>query len=95
MKAPSPDPPTSTFVVRFWCEWSVAGARWRGQVDHVQSGESARFLDLEDLLEILQHFGISASRTRQPDYVRGCHAPGQREGDRSDADVEAGSDRDT
>jgi hypothetical protein len=33
--------------------WSAAGTRWRGQVDHVQSRESARFLGLEHLLEIL------------------------------------------
>ena len=34
-----PVPPVSTFVVRFWQEWSAAGARWRGRVEHVQSGE--------------------------------------------------------
>jgi hypothetical protein len=38
--------PVSTFVVRFCREWSTAGLRWRGQVDHVQSGETARFLKL-------------------------------------------------
>jgi hypothetical protein len=52
------DPPTSTFVVRFWREWSAAGPRWRGQIDHVQSGESARFLDLEGLLAVLERYGV-------------------------------------
>lgn len=58
MTESSPVPPASTFVVRFWYEWSVAGPRWRGQIDHVQSGESARFLDLEGMLVVIQSFGV-------------------------------------
>jgi len=53
-----PGSPVSTFVVRFWCEWSAAGPRWRGQVDHVQSGKTARFLDLEELAVIIHSFGV-------------------------------------
>jgi hypothetical protein len=52
------DPPTSTFVLRFWREWSAAEPRWRGQIDHVQSGESARFLDLEEMLAVLERYGV-------------------------------------
>jgi hypothetical protein len=62
-------PPVSTFVVRFWCEGSVAGPRWRGQVDHVQGGETARFLDLEELMVIIRSFGVMARQARQPDGI--------------------------
>jgi hypothetical protein len=41
----------STFVVRFWREWLAAGSRWRGHIEHVQSGKSAAFLDLEGMLD--------------------------------------------
>jgi hypothetical protein len=52
-----PVPPVSTFVVRFWREWSVAGPRWRGRIEHVQSGESAAFLGLEGMLDFIRRFG--------------------------------------
>jgi hypothetical protein len=60
-------PPLSTFVVRFWREWSAAGPRWRGQVDHVQSGRTAAFLDLQELPAIFLSFGITIGQARQPD----------------------------
>jgi hypothetical protein len=62
-------PPVSTFVVRFWREWSAAGPRWRGQVDHVQSGETSRFLDLEELVDIIHSFGVMARQAREPDSI--------------------------
>jgi hypothetical protein len=49
-----------TFVVRFWHEWSAAGPRWRGQIEHVQSGESATFLDLEQMLDFVRRSGVMA-----------------------------------
>lgn len=52
-----PVPPVSTFVVRFWQEWSAAGPRWRGRIEHVQSGESATFLGLEGMLDFIRRFG--------------------------------------
>ena len=54
------DPPTSTFVLRFWREWSAAGPRWRGRVEHLQSGESATFLGLGALLVFIRRFGVMA-----------------------------------
>jgi hypothetical protein len=48
--------PTSTFVVRFWREWSAAGPRWRARIDHVQSGEGAAFLDLDGMLAFISRF---------------------------------------
>ena len=70
-RAPRPDPkvdmrtadsfpvsPASTFVVRFWRERSAAGSRWRGRIEHVQSGESASCLDLESILAFIQHLDV-------------------------------------
>jgi hypothetical protein len=53
-------PPVSTFVVRFWREWSSAGPRWRGRIDHVQSDQSVMFLELQGMLDFLLSIGIMA-----------------------------------
>jgi len=58
MVEPSEAPPASTFVIRFWREWSAAGSRWRGRVEHIQSGESATSLDLRGILDFIQRHGI-------------------------------------
>ena len=58
MSEQSSFPQASTFVVRFWRESSGAGARWRGRIEHVQSGESAAFGDLDGMLAFLRRFGI-------------------------------------
>ena len=60
MTEPSPIPPASTFVVRLWREWSTAGPRWRGWVEHVQSGEEAAFLDLDEMLRFIRRFAAMA-----------------------------------
>jgi hypothetical protein len=41
-------------------EWSAAGQRWRGWVEHVQSGEDAAFLDLDDMLRFIRQCGALA-----------------------------------
>jgi hypothetical protein len=74
-------PQTSIFVVRFWREGSPSGARWRGRIEHVQSGESLSFLDLESVLQFLGRFGIVAGDTsrgsdcpsRENNQVGGAH----------------------
>jgi hypothetical protein len=53
-----PVPPVSTFVVRFWREWTTTRPRWHGHIEHVQSGESTAFLDLDGMLDLIRHFGI-------------------------------------
>ncbi|NOZ28315.1 MAG: hypothetical protein GXP39_09730 [Chloroflexi bacterium] len=53
-------PPNSTFVVRFWQAWSDAGPIWRGRIEHVQSGKSATFLQLEKMVDFMRGFGIMA-----------------------------------
>ena len=49
---------TSTFIVRFWREWTGAETRWRGRIEHVQSGQRADFLALAALLSFFRRFGI-------------------------------------
>ena len=58
MAESSPVPPVSTFVIRFWQEWSAAGLRWRGRIEHLQSGESAIFLDLDGMVDFVRSFSI-------------------------------------
>ncbi len=58
MAESSPIPPASTFVVRFWQEWSAAGPRWRGRIEHVQSGENAAFLDVDGMLDFVRRAGV-------------------------------------
>jgi hypothetical protein len=56
----------ATFVVRFWRETSVGEPRLRGQIEHVQSGQSAAFLDLDAMLRFLRRFGVGADDLRPP-----------------------------
>jgi hypothetical protein len=54
----SPNPPASTFVVRFWRESSAVGSRWRARIEHLQSGESASYLNLQGISEFMHRLGI-------------------------------------
>jgi hypothetical protein len=56
-----------TFVVRFWREWSAAGLRWRGRIQHVESGETTSFLNLGRMLEFLHSSGALAEDERSPE----------------------------
>lgn len=51
-------PPTSTFVIRFWREWSATAGRWHGHIEQVQSGQQADFVKLERIIEFVQGFVI-------------------------------------
>ena len=62
---PSSSPPVSTFIVRFWREWSSTGPRWRGHIEHIQSGESATSLDLHGILDFLQRHGIMVDHSNE------------------------------
>ncbi|MGD2142945.1 MAG: hypothetical protein PVF54_00555 [Anaerolineae bacterium] len=66
MAQPSGVDPVSTFVVRLWSEWSATGPRWRGRIDHVQSGESSVFLDLDGMLDFLRRFSALEDDRLQP-----------------------------
>jgi hypothetical protein len=58
MAEPSGVPPVSTFVIRFWREWSATTGRWRGRIEHVQSSQRANFVELEGILEFVRGFGV-------------------------------------
>ena len=64
-KTVSPVASAATFVVRFWRETTDGEARWRGRIEHVQSGESAAFLEIEAMLSFLQRFGITEEGQNQ------------------------------
>lgn len=57
---PSPIPPASTFILRFWREGSPDQVRWRCRVEHVQSGAGSSCLDLESILDFIQELGVMA-----------------------------------
>jgi hypothetical protein len=52
-----------TFVLRFQREAMTEGTRWRGSIEHVQSGEKAVFLELEAMLAFLRRFGIKMGQS--------------------------------
>jgi hypothetical protein len=66
MAEPSPTPPVSTFVIRFWREWSAARSRWRGRIEHVQSGQRADFERLEGTLDFMRGLGVMAEDRASP-----------------------------
>ena len=51
-------PSTNTFVLRFRLERSIVGARWRGSIEHIPSGERSEFLRVEELLKFFRKFEI-------------------------------------
>lgn len=66
MAEPSSISPASTFVVRFWREWSAAGWRWRGRIVHVPSGQRADFLELKGVLDFVRGLGVMAEERASP-----------------------------
>lgn len=63
MVEPSPTSPTNTFIVRFWREWSLGQVRWRSRIEHVQSGEHISCLDLEGILDFIEHWGVMTEQS--------------------------------
>jgi hypothetical protein len=51
---------TTTFVLRFRREWTGTESRWRGRIEHLQSGRHSDFLGVEGMLVFLERFGIGA-----------------------------------
>ena len=51
-----PGPPLNTFIVRFWRTPGTGQACWRGQVQHVQSGERAAFADEGALMSFIRRW---------------------------------------
>ncbi len=63
--------PASTFILRFWREWSAAGCRWRGRIEHVQSGESAASPHLQGILDFIQRLGVMADQPEEQGEAEG------------------------
>jgi hypothetical protein len=51
-------PSASTFVIRFWREWTAARGRWRGRIEHVQSGRRADFVELKEMVAFVRDLGM-------------------------------------
>ncbi len=49
---------SDTFIIRFWREMSTGEVRWRGRIEHIKSKESATFLELEEMLDFIQRYGV-------------------------------------
>lgn len=72
MNQPAPDSTaTATFVVRFWHEWTGMAARWRGRVEHVQSGQGVSFLAMDEMLAFLQQMGVTLAAHRPTQHISG------------------------
>jgi hypothetical protein len=59
-------PPAATFVVRLWLErGEEAECAWRGQIEHVQSGEREYVCEMTQVTGFIEkHFEGEASETR-------------------------------
>jgi hypothetical protein len=62
-------PLVSTFVVRVWCETSVLAPRWRGRIEHLQTGQGAAFQDLERIAAFIRASGAFADDRPGPSAV--------------------------
>ena len=56
---------TTTFVLRFWREWTGTEARWRGRIEHVPSGQRRDFLCLDQMLGFLQGMGVTMAHLNE------------------------------
>jgi hypothetical protein len=65
MTESTPLPVMSTFVVRFWQEWSAGKARWRGRIEHIPSGSSVAFLHADAMWAFVRSFGVAVDDTDQ------------------------------
>ena len=64
-------PPTATFLVRLWVENDgELGYAWRGQVEHVQSGEKRYVREMAQVVEFVEE--------RLADQVSGARQKGIR-----------------
>jgi hypothetical protein len=54
----SPSTATSTFILRFYREWAGGALRWRGRIEHLESGAGVAFLDLDKMVSFVRSLGI-------------------------------------
>ena len=55
-----------SFVVRFYRELSPKLEDWRGQIEHVQSGEKRLFQGAEQLLQVME--GLAAQEPKERNF---------------------------
>ncbi len=60
-----PQPPLSTFVIRFWQEPGADAPRWRGKAQHIQSGEQVSFADEATLAEFIHRWVMMRSEEEE------------------------------
>lgn len=49
-------PPLNTFIVRFWRESDQLTVRWRGQIQHIQTGEQLSFAQEKPMLTFIRRW---------------------------------------
>ena len=69
MTEPPGVPRVITFVVRFWREWSATGQRWRGRIQHVESGNAVSFMDLDKMMRFLRSSGALGEDESLPEEL--------------------------
>lgn len=63
-------PAISTFVIRIWHDWSLSGPRWVGRIEHLQSGRSRAFHELEEATDfIFAHGALSPGQGHDRDQA--------------------------
>ena len=67
------------FVLRIWSEWTASGWRWRGRVEHVDSGLSASFVCPSGVLAFLRGIAGSASESPESNGTSQPHLPNESE----------------
>ncbi len=48
--------PLNIFIIRFWRETTHGHPFWRGEIQHIPSGERAAFMDEESLVAFLRRW---------------------------------------
>lgn len=67
MASPTETTATIVFIVRFWREQAGVESRWRGRIEHVESGQRADFLTIDQMLAFLQRMGVTCVRLADSD----------------------------
>ncbi len=54
-----------SFVIRLWCEEEADGRKsWKARIEHIQTGQTKTFNNVEDLLDYLKGHVASSSAGR-------------------------------
>ena len=57
---------TVTFIVRLWAEYlEQTPPTWRGEIEHVGSGEVKRFGNVDEMLEFIEGLAVKPRREKR------------------------------